>query len=91
MSEVVTTIEEIKDKAFTITVEDWRGEKQVTLEEYIDAWLDPTRGLFNLVNADGDYDEVKAIQAQVTKLATRNFWTLHRREAKAERYPNKQV
>ena len=91
MSEVVTTIEEIKDNAFTITVEDWRGEKQVTLEEYIDAWLEPTRGLFNLVHRDGDFDEVKGIQAQVKELATRNFWTLHRREARGLRYPNKQV
>ena len=90
MSEVVTTIEEIKDNAFTITVQDWRGEKQVTLEEYIDAWLEPSRSLMNLVNHDGDFDEVKAIQAQVKELATRNFWTLHRREAKNERYPNKQ-
>lgn len=83
MSNTVATIDQLQDNAFTITVDDWRGSKQMTLVEYIDAWLDPTRGLFNLVNADGDYDEVKAIQAQVTELATRNFWNLHRREAKA--------
>ena len=91
MSEVVTTIDQLADNAFTITVEDWRGEKQVTLEEYIDAWLEPTRSLMNLVNRDGDYDEVKAMQAQVKELATRNFWRLHRNEAKGLRYPNQQV
>ena len=32
MSEVVTTIDQLADNAFTITVEDWRGEKQVTLK-----------------------------------------------------------
>lgn len=90
MSEVVTTISQLQENAFTITINDGVEVKQTTLDEYIDAFLAPTRSLYSLVNRDGDFDEVKAMQEQVKQLATRNFYRLHRLEARGLRYPNKQ-
>ena len=70
----------IYGKDATITVKDWRGEKKVNLEQYLEVWADTVADLPLLVNRDGDWDQIKDIKQQVKQLAIRNFWTLHRRE-----------
>lgn len=77
---LINSIETIRKEAFTITVKDWRKEKQVNLDQYIEVWLDHSRELLNLVNDDSDFDQVKEIQSNIRELATKNFWTLHKKE-----------
>lgn len=61
----------------TITVSAWNGERQVTLDDYVQQWTAQVSDLWHLASTPQDNDALKQMKKTVQDMAVKRFFDLY--------------
>lgn len=61
----------------TVTVQAWNGEKEMSLEAYVEQWTDQSREFLHLATTSEDYEDICEMQRKLKDLAVKRFFQLY--------------
>lgn len=64
----------------TVTTETWNGTRELSLNAYVQTWVDQTLGLSVLASNREDYNYICEVQEKVKAMAVARFFELYQEQ-----------